>query len=860
MSLVKSKPGYQLIKVKKFQKPLYRIRFAFRRILFYYFWLPLLTANRSMKKNCTPLSFHFFLILPVLFFASALRAQDIPVSFKLLNQKREPVAFASVTVTNRLDSLQVLKSVADSTGMVVFTLSKEGQYGVAISSVNYQPLEKGISITGNQSIFTFMLEPLPKTLGGVVITSQRPLIRQEDDKTIVDPENLVASSTSGYEVIEKTPGLFVDQDGNIYISSMTPASIYINGREMKMSAADVATLLKSLPPNTIEKIEILRTPSAKYDASSSGGIVNVVLKKGVKIGMTGSVSAGWQQGIYGNEFVGFNLNNNDGKKSSFINLNYSRRNSYERIQTDRLFAPDSLLSQIAFTKYPANTYFGSYSIAWELTKKWNADFSTSTSLNDFDNNSDNRSVIKKISTSQTLTDNLNIVSNDGSALNFRSAVSGKLKIDSLGSEWVNDVFYNFTQNKAQQVFGTTYYSPFVQTTGGDGTSNNKRNHVNLQSDLKLKMKKRFTLETGAKASFLTFNSVTDYYKQSNGSRVKDVGRTNTFHYEENINAVYLQGSQTFGKDFVIKFGTRMENTNMNGRQTIPDDTSFTVHRTDLFPYVYLSKNLMQIAGFDLRAYLVYRRTISRPVYEQLNPFPRYIDQYLSETGNPSLRPQFTTNYEANISVDERPILAVGYNDTKDIFTNVIYQAESSVINQGDSTRGQAFRTYDNLGKNKEWYFRGLGAIPPGKKYFFVIGVQYNYNMYDGLYEKQPLRFKKGTWTFFTYQTLKLDKRSQLTVNGFMRLKGQQQLYELEPFGALNASINRKFMKDKLIVTLNISDIFATNVIGFNINQGSVSAIGTRQNDTRRVGINLRYNFGIRKKEENTNMFNVESPN
>ena len=150
-------------------------------------------------------------------------------------------------------------------------------------------------------------------------------MRQEDDKTIVDPENLVAASTNVYEVIEKTPGLFVDQDGNIYISSLTPAAVQINGRDMKMSAADVATLLKTLPPNAILSIEIVRSPSAKYDAASTGGIVNVVLKKGVKIGTTGSINAGIQQGKYNNQFIGFNLNNNNGKKSSFINLNYSRR-------------------------------------------------------------------------------------------------------------------------------------------------------------------------------------------------------------------------------------------------------------------------------------------------------------------------------------------------------------------------------------------------------------------------------------------------------------------------------------------------------------------------------------------------------
>lgn len=291
---------------------------------------------------------------------------------------------------------------------------------------------------------------------------------------------------------------------------------------------------------------------------------------------------------------------------------------------------------------------------------------------------------------------------------------------------------------------------------------------------------------------------------------------------------------------------------MIGRQFIPGDTSFSIQRTDLFPYVYLSKKIIKIAGFDLRAYLVYRRSIRRPVYDQLNPLHRYVDEFLTETGNTSLHPQFTNNYEFNISVDETPLLAVGVNDTKDIFTSVIYQPDPG-------RPRQAYRTYDNLGKNKEWYLRGLGAIPPGHKYFFVLGAQYNHNFYQGLYENKPLSYKKGTWTFFTYHTLKLDKRSTITLNGFVRLKGQQQFYELSSFGSLNSSINRKFFKEKLTVTLSMNDIFATNKNDFTIQQGSVNASGFRQADTRRLGINLRYNFGIHKKEENNNILNIESP-
>jgi len=811
-------------------------------------------AAHSMKKNSfLPLLKTLFLPFLVVI-SGTVTAQDVPITIKVSNTRKDPVSFASITIINRLDSSQTMQTVADSSGKAVVRLNRSGLYSTRITAVNYQPLEKGISISGTQTHFSFTLEPAGKTLETAVVKSQRPLMRQEDDKTIIEPENLAATSTSGYEVIEKTPGLFVDQDGNIYISSLTPATVQINGREMKMSASDVATMLKSLPPGAISRIEIVRTPSAKYDATGGGGIVNVVLKKGVKIGMTGSVNAGWQQGVYATEFAGFTLNNNDGKKSSFINLNISNRESYERIKTDRVFAPDTMLSQDAYTNYPSTTYFGGYGLEFALKKKWNIDFAGSVSLNDFNNRTRNPSQIRKISTGQESSSIMNRVSNDGFSLNVRNGFQFTRQLDSLGSQWDNDLFHNYTTNQAEQVFSNTYpNSPVFYITGGDGTSDNKRNLFTARSDLKLKMKNKFTLEAGVKTSILGFKSITDYFKSDvTGLRQKDIGRTNTFHYDENINSMYLQGSKTFGRDAVVKIGTRLENTNMKGRQVIPDDTTFTIHRTDLFPFIYLSKNVMKIFGYDLRAYLVYRRTTSRPVYEQLNPFPRYVDEFLTEAGNPSLRPQFTQNYEANISVDERPILAIGVNDTRDIFTNVIYQS--------DSSNKQAYRTYDNLGKNKEWYFRGLGAIPPGGTYFIVLGAQYNHNFYQGFYENKPLSFKKGTWTFFTYQALKLDKRSQFTVNGFIRLNGQQQFYELTTFGSLTSSINRQFLKQKLVVTLSLTDMFATNRNNFHIKQGSVEASGYRQGDTRRFGLNVRYNFGIRKKEENTTDFNTEPSN
>lgn len=240
-------------------------------------------------------------------------AQETTVRLKIAGPKNEPVPFATVNTISVSDTNIQQKKVSDSVGLVSFQLQQGRPYLVRISSVNYKPFEKSIIVKGDNS-FSFTLQPSANSLGNVVITATKPIMRQEDDKTIVDPEPIAAASTNSFEILEKTPGLFVDQDGNIYLSSMSPAAIYINGRQMKMSTADIATMLKNLPPTAILRIEILRTPSAKYDASGSGGIVNIVLKKGVKPGLTGSISAGMQQGTYGNHFAGLNLNNNTEKK------------------------------------------------------------------------------------------------------------------------------------------------------------------------------------------------------------------------------------------------------------------------------------------------------------------------------------------------------------------------------------------------------------------------------------------------------------------------------------------------------------------------------------------------------------------
>ncbi|MFL5788823.1 MAG: TonB-dependent receptor domain-containing protein, partial [Flavisolibacter sp.] len=588
-------------------------------------------------------------------FYSVAQAQS-NVQIRIINNKNIGIPYSTITVISITDSSVRQNKISDSSGTANFQLVKGQHYVVKASAVNYSDIERSIVVSSDNPEFKFVAKARDNSLSTVVVTANRPLMRQDDDKTIVDPENLVASSTNAYEIIEKVPGLYVDQDGNVYLNSTTPAKIYINGREQKLSAADIATILKNLPPNAISSIEILQTPSAKYDASGTGGIVNIVLKKGIKIGLTGSINGGLNQGVYGNQFLGVTINNNNGNTSSYINLQFSHRNTYDEIKTDRLFTSDSLLSQDALTKYPAYSYYAGYGINYQFNKEWEVSYDGRFSYSKSNNRSTNLSTIKDITFFSTLSINEADVHNNGDNYSVSQGFNLKDKLDTLGSEWSTDLSFTYSPNNTNQNFITYFYKPTYPGTSGYGILKNNPFFFSGQTNLTKKLGISSTVETGIKSSYQHFSNTTDYYIYSGTSSIKDNERTGAYKYTELINSAYLQASKNFS-GIILKTGVRMENTNMQGTQLSPKDTSFSIHRTDFFPYIYLSRSIMKIAGYDLKAYLVYRRTITRPVYDYLNPSVRFIDPYLFEAGNPSLHPQFTKNYEANVSVNDRPIIA-----------------------------------------------------------------------------------------------------------------------------------------------------------------------------------------------------------
>jgi hypothetical protein len=771
-------------------------------------------------------------------------AQQQVIQLRIQSTEGQPTALSTIKLIQLPDSLVVVQKAVGSQD-TLFAQTRY-RYQLIVTHQGYRIYDTVFTVYSDLNRIDIRLQRIESDLDRVVVVSKKPLIREEDDKTIVDATALAQSSTNAFEVVEKTPGAIIDQDGNVFIASTTPATIFINGREMKLSASDLTSLLKSLPANSVSKIELQRNPSAKFDAASSGGILNIVLKKGVKLGSSGSANASYFQGVYATKTAGLSFNRSVNKLNSYASYQFTDRTNYEELNSDRIFFSDSsLFRQYSFTRYPTTTHYAALGSDYAFNNRWSlsTDFRLTHTINN--NEATNDIDVRNLKSGVLLGVNNSEITNDNRSVYFSNSWNLKYKIDSAGSEWTTNAEWNHFDYRNDQSYYNTLLLPLNRYRTGSGILHNEKNNFNLQSDLVLKFKKGITLETGIKSNFSISQSQSDYIVDTgNGIFITDRYQTNTYQYRESITAAYLQCAKTFF-GFTIKPGIRWERTDIYGKQIVPSDTTFSIQRNDFFPYVFLKRKLFNMFKQPLMASLIFRKSIRRPYYESLNPFPRYVDQYLFDAGNPALKPQFTTNYEFNVTFNDIPVVAVGLNRTRDIFTNVIYQDDQTKI---------AYRTFDNLGKNKEVYVRLITGIPPGGKYFFYLGGLYNYNSFDGFYQQQPFRFTRSSYTFFTFHEYKFTRTFTANLQGFLRTRGLQNFYELNTFGGLFVSVNKSLLKKKANIILSLSDVFRTNQVNFIFNQNNQFISGSRINDTRRIGIAIRYNFGVKAKEEKKPVF------
>ena len=762
-------------------------------------------------------------------------AQQIRLKVIINDQRKQPIESANILVKNLKDNVKLIEKSIHSVDSIF--LASIGEFSIQFSSAGKKSKTERIFTENANIILNITLDD--SELTGVTVISKKTFIREEDDKTIVDATALSNSSTNAMEVLEKTPGTIIDQDGNVYLNSLNPAAIQINGRTMRFSAADLSSLLKSLPANSVEKIEILRNPSVKYDAASSGGIVNIILKKGVKIGSNGSVNVSHFQGVNGTTSLGGTISSQRDKLNSYFNYQYTSRNGFENLNSERRFTNDDFkFNQQSYTTYPNRGHYVNGGIDWTISDHWKLTMDSRVNLSNYESFATNK--IELNQSNNYLGTNTSSSNNDNQSRSLTQSVSITHDLDTAGSEWKTVAEWTGYRFEQDQEYLNRIGFPLNTYRAGLGNNLNRKSQWNLQSDLVLKKIKGFTIETGFRSN-LGYADVRSNYvvDTGNGIRIVDQFQTNKYTYREGIHAVYAQLTRSFGK-LVLKSGVRWEYTDLEGAQTVPADTGFTIQRQDWFPYVFIKHPMFKMFGQTLQGSLIFRKSIRRPYYESLNPFPRFIDPFLYESGNPALKPQLTDNYEFSVTFNDIPVASIGMNQTRDLFSGVIYQ---------DTITKIAFRTFDNLGKNQEVYGRLILGIPPGKKYFFYLGGIVNANRFDGFFQNQPLSYFRTSFTFFTFHEYKGLKNWVFNVQAFLRTGGLQNFYELNTFGGMTCTINRSLWKKKANLILTVNDVFRTNRVGFSFDRNGQILDGLRFNDTRRVGLTLRYQFGFKPKEE-----------
>jgi len=515
------------------------------------------------------------------------------------------------------------------------------------------------------------------TLSQVTVVGRRPPIENKIDKTVV---NVDASPTNGgltaLEVLEKSPGVMVDNDGNISLKGKPGVKIFIDGKPTYLSPTDLANYLKNMSASQLDQIEIMSQPPAKYDAAGNSGVINLVTKKNKNNGFNGSITLSaiiaryfktpnsinfnWRQGkfnVFGNYgyawWEGFGDNNSNSSLRQNANTpfdRYSVQHSYGRYD-------DRGQNFRAGIDYFAdkNTTFG-IAVNGTIDKQWYTSLTTTDFFDSLHNFVQYNRAQSLNRTPQT-------------HLGFNGNYTHKL--DGKGSEWTVDADYIFFDTKGTITSNNYLYNadnipsdaPYLL----DGLLPSRIDIYSFKSDYKKVLSDKTTLEAGIKTSDVRTdnNAIYSLYDNTAKAWVADTAISNHFIYKENINAAYINWQQKINK-LSLQLGVRAEQTNTQGDQTVKS-VSFKKHYIQLFPTAYLTYKTNEDNTFGVS----FGRRIERPSYQSLNPYRFQLDRYTYEQGNPNLQPQFSNNVELSYNYKGTLNISANYTMTTDIISDAV---------------------------------------------------------------------------------------------------------------------------------------------------------------------------------------------
>jgi iron complex outermembrane recepter protein len=764
------------------------------------------------------------------------------VAGKVIDGNTKTIESATITLIRAKDSSVAKISVANKEGNFVFENVAEGNYMVSISAVGHA---KGFSekfeinsTNSSVTLKTIELIPVSKELSGVSVAAKKPLIEQKIDRTIVNVEASVSNvGTSALEVLEKSPGISVDKDGNISLKGKQGVQVYIDGRPSYLSGTDLANYLRSLGSNQLDQIEIMTNPPAKYDAAGNSGVINIKTKKSKQLGYSGSFSSTWSQGRYPKVNESFNFNYRKNKVNLFTNLGYTNRKNFQNLDIQRKFIDASskevrsLFEQESRIKEHSKSYNAKLGMDYFVSKKTTVGFVVNGFLNPgvFANKSD---VLiydaNRILQSQTLAS----TSNDKKWKSFSSNFNFRHVFDSTGKELTADLDYiNYNSENAQDLFNAYFDTHGVPTSKADTLLGDLPQNINIYTakmDYLHPLKKGAKFEAGIKTSFVKTDNNAIYDSLNYGVKVRDIGRSNHFIYEENVNAAYVNFTKPFSKKLTGQFGLRLENTVAKGNQVTTGE-KFSRNYTQLFPTAYFQYAVNKNNNLGLN----YGRRINRPDYEDLNPFIMFLDKYTFEQGNPNLQPQFSHNVEVSHTYKGFLTTTLNYTRTTDIINEVLEQ---------NTDKNETFVKKANIAKQRQY---GIAVSANGQVTKWWSGnvyVNVFNNRFEGIINGDFVKVGATTGMANINNQFKFSKTWSGELSGFYRSPGVDGVFKIKSLGMMNIGVSKQVMKGKGTFRLVVRDVLYSQKAKGNIKYSNIDASFQQRRDSRQVALGFTYRF------------------
>jgi hypothetical protein len=752
---------------------------------------------------------------------------------------------ATVSLYREGDSSLIKTNLTDKEGNYEFENLLPGRYFVVATSIGHLSTSgPAISLAKGQAL---TIPPLTltgevRTLKGVTIAYKKPFIERKIDRTIINVDaSITNAGTTALEVLEKSPGVSVDKDGNISLKGKQGVMVMMDGRPSYLSGQELANLLKNMPSSSIDQIEIMTNPSAKYDAAGNSGIINIKTKKNKMHGMNGSVSATVLQSKYTKTTNSLNLNYRTGKVNLFGNYSYTSWQTYQNQRIVRNF-------RNANTKL-IETIFDQDNVtknAWqEHSVKLGMDFyaSKKTTLgvvfSGFANPSHKHGVnTNHLNNGSGHTDSIVVADNTekGKSNNFSTNFNIRHSFDSSGKEFTVDLDYlNYNQNSSQYLVNNYYYPDYSEEKPASELMGNLPSKINIYSaktDWTFPLKHTAKIETGLKASYVTTDNDALYQNNTPGGYVTDEGKTNHFIYKENINAAYVNFSREV-KKWGFQAGLRAENTHATGHQignASHPDSAFTKDYINLFPTAYISYAANANNTFSLN----YGRRIDRPDYEDLNPFYYFLDEYTYQVGNTLLQPQFSDNFELSHIYKGFLSTTLNFSETYHVFAPVLKQITSE---------RKTFQTKENLASKTNLGLAVSANFPVTSIWNTDLYSNVNYNSYKGQLDGGELDIDATTFMANMNNQFRLKKGWSAELSGFYRSRGIESQIVINEMWRLDGGVQKQLLKNKASLKFSVRDIFNTQLFSGTVNYQDIDVYIRNYRDSRTFSLTFSYRFG-----------------